>query len=163
GGSGIGGIYPGPALPPAPRGAPPRGLPGVLVGVRFRPTPGPPLGKWGFTLRRRARPSAASSPRPLERARGGALFCFSVFSAGAWGKERIATLTPRGMEELTPGRSRYGLRVAADGRVLGDLTIWRLDAASFEIFSGSDDGLGHLQPPAGSIASVSDLSSETAI
>src|SRR5262249_59113199 len=72
-------------------------------------------------------------------------------------------LTPRRIDDLTPGRIRYALRVAADGRVLGDLTIWRLDAESFEIFSGSEDGFGHLQPPAGSSASVSDLSSETAI
>jgi len=96
-----------------------------------------------------------------------ALFDFSFMSRvrieGPGANELIATLTPRRIDDLTPGRIRYALRVAADGRVLGDLTIWRLDAASFEIFSGSDDGLGHLQPPAGSIASVSDLSSETAI
>src|SRR5262245_20580303 len=96
-----------------------------------------------------------------------ALFDFSFMSRvrieGPGANELIATFTPRRIDDLTPGRIRYALRVAADGRVLGDFTIWRLDAASFEIFSGSDDGLGHLQPPAGSIASVSDLSSETAI
>src|SRR5262249_56005481 len=96
-----------------------------------------------------------------------ALFDFSFMSRirieGPGANELIATLTPRPMDDLTPGRIRYALRVAADGRVLGDLTIWRLDAASFEIFSGSDDGLEHLQPPAGSSASVRDLSSETAI
>jgi aminomethyltransferase len=96
-----------------------------------------------------------------------ALFDFSFMSRirieGPGANELIATLTPRRIDDLTPGRIRYALRVAADGRVLGDLTIWRLDAASFEIFSGSEDGLGHLQPPAGSSASVRDLSSETAI
>ena len=72
-----------------------------------------------------------------------ALFDFSFMSRirieGPGANELIATLTPRRIDDLTPGRIRYALRVAADGRVVGDLTIWRLDAESFEIFSGSSE------------------------
>jgi glycine cleavage system aminomethyltransferase T len=96
-----------------------------------------------------------------------ALFDFSFMSRirveGPAASKLIGTLTPRRIDDLAPGRIRYGLHVAADGRVLGDLTIWRFDAETFEIFSGTGDALTQLQPVAGSSASVCDLSSQTAI
>ena len=96
-----------------------------------------------------------------------ALFDFSFMSRirveGSAASKLIGTLTPRRVDDLAPGRIRYGLHVAADGRVLGDLTIWRFDAETFEIFSGAADALAQLQSVAGSIAPVRDLSAETAI
>jgi glycine cleavage system T protein (aminomethyltransferase) len=96
-----------------------------------------------------------------------ALFDFSFMSRirieGPAASELIGTLTPRRVDDLVPGRIRYALRLAADGGVLEDLTIWRLDAETFEIFSATGDGLTQLQPAAGSRVSVRDLSSETAI
>ena len=96
-----------------------------------------------------------------------ALFDFSFMSRirveGPGSSQLIGTLTPRRIDDLQPGRIRYALRVDAEGRVLGDLTIWRLDAASFEVFSGSGDELATLQSTAGPTASVRDLSSDTAI
>jgi aminomethyltransferase len=94
-----------------------------------------------------------------------ALFDFSfmrrirVRGPGASGL--VQTLTPRGIDDLMPGRVRYALRVGAGGRVLDDVTIWRLDAECFEIFAATGDALAHLQ--AVSTASVCDLSQETAI
>jgi aminomethyltransferase len=95
-----------------------------------------------------------------------ALFDFSfmcrVRVEGPGASELIGTLTPRRIDDLPPGRIRYALRVAADGRVLGDLTIWRLDAEAFEVFEGTGGALADLQP-AGAAVSVRDLSAETAI
>jgi aminomethyltransferase len=94
-----------------------------------------------------------------------ALFDFSfmrrirVRGPGASGL--LQTLTARGIDDLMPGRIRYALRVGAGGRVLDDVTIWRLDAESFEIFATTGDALAQLQ--AVSTASVCDLSQETAI
>jgi aminomethyltransferase len=96
-----------------------------------------------------------------------ALFDFSFMSRirveGPAASELIGTLTPRRVDDLAPGRIRYALRIAADGRVIEDLTIWRLGAEAFEIFSATGDGLPQLQPAAGSVVSVRDLSAETAI
>jgi len=95
------------------------------------------------------------------------LFDFSFMSRirieGPGSSELIGTLTPRRVDDLEPGRIRYALRVDAGGRVLGDLTIWRLDTMSFEVFSGSGDELVPLQTAAGPTVSVRDLSSDTAI
>jgi glycine cleavage system aminomethyltransferase T len=82
---------------------------------------------------------------------------------GPAASELIGTLTPRRIDDLPPGRIRYALRLAADGRVLEDLTIWRLDAETFEIFSATGDAFRQLRAAAGSLVSVLDLSSETAI
>ena len=96
-----------------------------------------------------------------------ALFDFSFMSRirveGPAASKLIGTLTPRRIDDLGCGRIRYALRLAADGRVLEDLTIWRLDAETFEIFSGTADALTQLRAAAGSLVSVLDLSSETAI
>jgi aminomethyltransferase len=75
----------------------------------------------------------------------------------------VQTLTPRQIDDLMPGHIRYALRVGAGGRVLSDVTIWRLDAETFEVFAGTGDAFAHLQAAAGSTTSVCDLSQETAI
>jgi glycine cleavage system T protein (aminomethyltransferase) len=97
-----------------------------------------------------------------------ALFDFSFMSRirveGRAAAELIGALTPRRIDDLPSGRIRYALRVAADGRVLGDLTIWRLGTETFEIFDGTGDAAAQLQlAAAASAATVRDFSSETAI
>src|SRR5271165_6611772 len=94
-----------------------------------------------------------------------ALFDFSFMRRirvrGAAASALVQTLTPRGIDDLMPGQIRYALRVGAGGRVLDDVTIWRLDAEGFEIFAATGDALAHLQ--ASATASVRDLSQETSI
>jgi glycine cleavage system aminomethyltransferase T len=96
-----------------------------------------------------------------------ALFDFSFMRRidvrGPRANALVQTLTPRRINDLMPGYIRYALRVGAGGRVLSDITIWRLDAESFEVFAGTGDAFAHLQAAAGSTASVFDLSRETAI
>jgi aminomethyltransferase len=96
-----------------------------------------------------------------------ALFDFSFMRRigvrGPRASALVQTLTPRRINDLMPGHIRYALRVGAGGRVLSDVTIWRLDAESFEVFAGTGDAFAHLQAAAGSTASVFDLSRETAI
>jgi glycine cleavage system aminomethyltransferase T len=78
-----------------------------------------------------------------------ALFDFSFMRRirvrGPGASALVQTLTPRGIDDLMPGHIRYALRVGASGRVLDDVTIWRLDAESFEIFAATGDALAHLQ------------------
>jgi aminomethyltransferase len=96
-----------------------------------------------------------------------ALFDFSFMRRirvrGPGASALVQTLTPRRINDLMPGCIRYALRVGAGGRVLEDVTIWRLDAERFEVFAGTGDAFAHLQAAAGSTASVCDLSQETAI
>jgi glycine cleavage system T protein (aminomethyltransferase) len=75
----------------------------------------------------------------------------------------IAMLTPRRMDDLLPGRIRYALAVDALGRVLGDLTVWRLDAETFDIFVPPGNTFTELQTAADLTSSVCDLSHQTAI
>jgi glycine cleavage system aminomethyltransferase T len=96
-----------------------------------------------------------------------ALFDFSFMRRirvlGPRAKAVIQTLTPRRIDDMMPGQIRYALRVGTGGRVLNDVTIWRLDAETFEVFAGTGDASAHLQAAAGSTTLVCDLSQETAI
>ncbi len=96
-----------------------------------------------------------------------ALFDFSfmrrIWIRGHRSNALVQTLTPRRIDDLLPGRIRYALCVGVDGRVLGDITIWRLDGETFEVFAAGGDAFARLQAAAGSMASVCDLSGETAI
>jgi glycine cleavage system aminomethyltransferase T len=96
-----------------------------------------------------------------------ALFDFSFMSRiriqGPAACALIGTLTPRRLDDLPPGRIRYALRLADDGRALSDLTVWRLHERTFEIFDGTGDALTQLQSASGSHVSIRDLRSETAI
>jgi glycine cleavage system aminomethyltransferase T len=67
------------------------------------------------------------------------------------------------MHDLAPGRIRYALRLDIAGNVLSDITIWRHDSQTFEIFAGRPDEFAHLQASTGSAASVCDVGGETAI
>ncbi len=75
----------------------------------------------------------------------------------------VQTLTPRRIDDLAPGRIRYALRIGAGGQVLGDLTIWRLDSSTFEVFAGTAEPFAYLKAAASATTSVCDLSRETAV
>ena len=96
-----------------------------------------------------------------------ALFDFSFMHRirirGSEGHALVQTLTPRRIDDLAPGRIRYALRIGAGGQVLGDLTIWRLDSSTFEVFAGTAEPFAYLKAAASATTSVCDLSRETAI
>jgi aminomethyltransferase len=96
-----------------------------------------------------------------------ALFDFSFMRCirvcGPQAGALVQTLTPRRIDDLMPGRIRYALRVNARGHVLDDITIWRLDPETFEVFAATGDALAQLHAAAASTSSVCDLSGETAI
>jgi aminomethyltransferase len=96
-----------------------------------------------------------------------ALFDFSfmrrIVVRGTGAQVLVQTLTPRPIDDLVPGRIRYALRVDSAGSVLSDITIWRLDAETFEVFAGRPDEFAHLQAAAASTTSVRDASEDTAI
>jgi aminomethyltransferase len=93
-----------------------------------------------------------------------ALFDFSFVHrariAGPQAACLVQTLTPRPIADLAPGRIRYALHVDGSGHARADLTIWRVDATSFEIFSGRADEIALLRTGE---AEVADLTAETAI
>jgi aminomethyltransferase len=74
----------------------------------------------------------------------------------------IAQLTPRKMDELPPRRIRYALALDGRGHVRGDLTVWRMDNESFELFLPPSDAYVQLRVAACTTA-VSDLTEETAV
>jgi glycine cleavage system T protein (aminomethyltransferase) len=96
-----------------------------------------------------------------------ALFDFSfmhrIIVRGTGAQALVQTLTPRPMADLLPGRIRYALHLDAGGRVLSDITAWRLDAETFEVFAGTADIFAILQASAGLATSVRDARGETAI
>jgi len=96
-----------------------------------------------------------------------ALFDFSFMHRirirGSRATQLIKMLTPRRMDDLRPGRIRYALAVDSAGRVLGDLTAWRLDGEAFDIFVPPSDTLTQWQAAADLSSSVCDLSDQTAI
>jgi glycine cleavage system aminomethyltransferase T len=96
-----------------------------------------------------------------------ALFDFSFMRRlvvrGSGAQALVQTLTPRPMHDLAPGRIRYALRLDTAGNVLSDITIWRHDTETFEVFGGRPDEFAHLQASTGSAVSVCDVSGETAI
>jgi glycine cleavage system T protein (aminomethyltransferase) len=75
----------------------------------------------------------------------------------------IALLTPRRIDGMPPGRIRHALALDRQGHVLVDLTIWRLNAETFEIFLPPTGAHASLQAAADSTTSVCNLSDETAI
>jgi aminomethyltransferase len=96
-----------------------------------------------------------------------ALFDFSFMRRmviiGPGAQAMAQSLTSRPIGDMQPGRIRYALSPDASGHVLGDITIWRLDADTFEVFAGTGEMFAELNSAAGSAASVRDLSEETAI
>ena len=96
-----------------------------------------------------------------------ALFDFSFMSRlrieGSGASGLIAKLMPRRVDDLPSGRIRYAPRIDQAGHVLGDLTIWRLDADCFEVFSGTHAQVADVKAFAGPMVSVRELGSDTAI
>jgi len=96
-----------------------------------------------------------------------ALFDFSFMSRlrieGSGASALIAKLTPRRIDDLPSGRIRYALRIDEGGHVIGDLTIWRLEADCFEVFSGTREQVADVKTFDGRTVSVRELSSDTAI
>ena len=96
-----------------------------------------------------------------------ALFDFSfmrrIIIRGPGAEALVQTLTPRPLADLTAGRIRYALHVDAGGHVLSDITVWRLDAETFEVFAGTADLFANLQAAARPATTVRDVSEETAI
>lgn len=95
-----------------------------------------------------------------------ALFDFSfmhrVRVAGPLAARLVQSLTPRPIADLAPGRIRYALHVDAAGHARGDLTIWRIDATAFDVFSGRADEIALLRAADSAAAAVTDLTGETA-
>lgn len=77
-----------------------------------------------------------------------ALFDFSFMSrgkiAGPAAADAIQSLTPRPLDVLRPGRIFYAVRVDRDGHACADLTIWRIGAEAFEVYSGRPDEMAAL-------------------
>jgi aminomethyltransferase len=96
-----------------------------------------------------------------------ALFDFSFMRrariSGPRALALVELLSARRVSDLAPGRIRYALRVDATGHVLADLTIWRIAATVFEVFSGRSAEVEMLRAPASDGAAVEDLGGETAI
>lgn len=96
-----------------------------------------------------------------------ALFDFSFIArgriSGAGAGAVLARFQPRPVADMAPGRVRYALRLGADRAVETDLTIWRLDAETFEVMSGRSEDIAALRAHAGTDAKVADLSEATAI
>ncbi len=69
-----------------------------------------------------------------------ALFDFSfMHRARVEGRNAAAlvqALTPRPLAEMTPSCIHYALRLGTALYVEADITVWRIDERSFEVFSG---------------------------
>lgn len=96
-----------------------------------------------------------------------ALFDFSFMARGriegTGALRTLARLTPRRMDELSPGRIRYALRLQADGAVSTDLTIWNLGEDRYEVMSGRRTDILELASFCASDSTLVDLSEDTAV
>ena len=72
-----------------------------------------------------------------------ALFDFSFVARGSvTGPGAISALqsiTSRPLHSLQPGQIAYAVREGSDGRLLADLTVWRLDGDDYELMSGRSE------------------------
>ena len=95
-----------------------------------------------------------------------ALFDFSfVARARVAGPSALATLgrlTDRDLASMVVGQIRYGVRTCSDGRVVSDLTIWRIADDAYELMSGRAEDIADLirLAPAGTAV---DLTGDSAI
>jgi len=96
-----------------------------------------------------------------------ALFDFSFVRRarieGPGAPTALATFTPRPVMDMRHGDIRYAVRCDSGGRLVSDLTIWRLGDDIFELMSGRAEDIADLvrAPVAG--ASCTDLSDAAAI
>ncbi|MSO84782.1 MAG: aminomethyl transferase family protein [Rhodospirillales bacterium] len=98
---------------------------------------------------------------------GAALFDFSFIArariSGPGAGAVLARFQSRPVADMAPGAIRYALRLGPDGAVEADLTIWRLDAETFEVMSGRSEDIAALDAEAGADALVADFGDATAI
>lgn len=95
-----------------------------------------------------------------------ALFDFSFVArarvTGPHALVLLGQLTSRDLASMTVGDIRYALRAEPGGRLVSDLTIWRLAADAYELMSGRSEDIAdlvRLSPP----GDVVDLSGQSAI
>jgi aminomethyltransferase len=97
-----------------------------------------------------------------------ALFDFSFMHrariAGPGAADLLRQLTPRPLNGLAEGRIAYALRLDPSGHAIADLTIWRMNDTTFEIFSGRADEIDAVQSwAAGVDATVTHQTAATSI
>jgi glycine cleavage system aminomethyltransferase T len=77
-----------------------------------------------------------------------ALFDFSFLESaricGGRAGQIVEAFTGRSLTGLPVGKIAYALRVGAAGEVVADLTIWRIDAETFEVMSGRHEDIADL-------------------
>jgi aminomethyltransferase len=90
-----------------------------------------------------------------------ALFDFSFLESaricGGAARQIVEAFTGRSLDGLPVGKIAYALRVGAAGDVVADLTIWRIDAETFEVMSGRHEDIADLAGYAGPNLAVSEV------
>lgn len=95
------------------------------------------------------------------------LFDFSFMSvvriSGSDAASVISRYVRRDVSQMLPGSIRYCLHSDFTGRVLSDLTVWRLNGQTFDVMSGARQDAENLINQASRKTTVQDLSESTAI
>jgi len=90
-----------------------------------------------------------------------ALFDFSFLESaricGGGARQVVEAFIGRTLAKLPVGKIAYALRVGAAGEVVADLTIWRIDAETFEVMSGRHEDIADLAGYAGPNVAVSEV------
>jgi aminomethyltransferase len=90
-----------------------------------------------------------------------ALFDFSFLESaricGGRARQIVEAFTGRSLTGLPVGKITYALRVGDVGEVIADLTIWRIDAETFEVMSGRHEDIADLAGYAGPGVVVTEL------
>ena len=101
-----------------------------------------------------------------------ALFDFSFMSrlriSGHGAESTLRAFQTRQLKDMQNNRIRYALRIDAQGRVVADLTIWRLADDSFEVMSGRYSDIADLMATSNTSmpedkVTCTDLSADSAI
>ncbi len=96
-----------------------------------------------------------------------ALFDFSFLESarisGGRARPVVEAFTGRSLDGLPVGKIVYALRLGAAGEVVADLTIWRIDAETFEVMSGRHEDIADLAGCAGPSVAVSEVANRAVI
>jgi glycine cleavage system aminomethyltransferase T len=96
-----------------------------------------------------------------------ALFDFSFLESvricGGTARQVVEAFTGRTLAKLSVGKIAYALRLGAAGAVLADLTIWRIDAETFELMSGRHEDIADLAGYAGPGVAVTELANRATL
>jgi glycine cleavage system aminomethyltransferase T len=96
-----------------------------------------------------------------------ALFDFSFLESvricGGTARQVVEAFTGRTLAKLPVGKIAYALRLGAAGAVLADLTIWRIDAETFELMSGRHEDIADLAGYAGPGVAVTELANRATL